>query len=97
VLVRYLRAMLRGSEWLFDPANKAEAIRLYAESADLDVESSEEIYRNMIDQKMLSRDLRPNLRGIENVVTIAYQQGALTEVVPLDRWVDLTYLEKASR
>jgi ABC-type nitrate/sulfonate/bicarbonate transport system substrate-binding protein len=96
-LLRFLRAMLRGAEWLFDPANKAEAMRIYAEVADLDPHQVEEIYLNMITQKMLSRDLRPNMKGIENVVTVAHQQGALTEVPPLDRWVDLSYLDKVSR
>jgi ABC-type nitrate/sulfonate/bicarbonate transport system substrate-binding protein len=96
-LLRFLRAMLRGAEWVFDPANKAEAMRIYAEAADLDPPQVEEIYLNMIEQKMLSRNLRPNMKGIENVVTVAHQQGALTEVPPLDRWVDLSYLDKVAR
>ena len=97
VLVRFLRALLRGSAWLFDPANKDEAKRIYAEVADLDVAQVEAIYVDMIDHGMLSRTLRPNLQGIDNVLTIAYQQGALDQIPPLDTWVDLSYLEQASR
>jgi ABC-type nitrate/sulfonate/bicarbonate transport system substrate-binding protein len=97
VLVRFLRALLRGSAWLFDPANKDEAKRIYAEVADLDVAQVEAIYVDMIDRGMLSRTLRPNLKGIDNVLAIAYQQGALDQIPPLDTWVDLSYLEQASR
>ncbi|HWP28951.1 MAG TPA: ABC transporter substrate-binding protein [Chloroflexota bacterium] len=96
-LLRFLRGMLRGAAWVFDPANKDEALRIYAEVSDLDLDQVEEIYHNMITRQMLSRDLRPNMKGIENVVTVAYQQGALTEIPPLERWVDLSYLDKASR
>jgi ABC-type nitrate/sulfonate/bicarbonate transport system substrate-binding protein len=97
VLVRFLRALLRGSAWLFDPANKDEAKRIYAEVADLDVAQVEDIYVDMIDRRMLSRTLRPNLTGIDNVLAIAHQQGALDQIPPLDTWVDLRYLEQASR
>src|SRR4051794_15354073 len=37
VVVRFLRALLRGAEWVFDPANKDEASRIYADVASLDV------------------------------------------------------------
>ena len=96
-LVRFLRALLRGAAWLFDPANKDEAKRLYAEVADLDVGQVDDIYTDMVNRQMLSRTLRPNLKGIENVMTIAHEQGALEQPPPLDTWVDLSYLEKASR
>ena len=51
----------------------------------------------MITQQMLSRDLRPNVRGIENVVNIAYEKGGLESKPPVDTWIDLSYLERASR
>lgn len=97
VLVRFLRALLRGAEWLFDPANKDEANRLYAKEAELELPQVEIIYQDMIVQQMLSRNLRPNRRGIENIMAMAHEQGALDQVPPLDSWLDLSYLDKASR
>ena len=43
--------------------------------ASLDAPQVDAIYADMITQQMLSRDLRPNVRGIENVVNIAYEKG----------------------
>jgi ABC-type nitrate/sulfonate/bicarbonate transport system substrate-binding protein len=98
VVVRYLRALLRGTNWLFDPANRAEAIRIFhAEAPELELPQVELMYEQMIVQQMLSRTLRPNMQGVENILNIAHQQGALTEIPPYDTWIDLSYLEKASR
>jgi ABC-type nitrate/sulfonate/bicarbonate transport system substrate-binding protein len=96
-LVRFLRALRRGAEWVFDPANKEQAKRIYAEASDLDMEQAEVVYQSMIVQKMLSRTLVPDLKAVENTLVLAHELDAITEVPPLDRWVDLSYLEKASR
>lgn len=45
---------------------------------------------------MLSTDGRPNTRGIENLLHIAVKYGSgMSAVPPLDKWVDLSYLERA--
>ena len=41
LVARFLRALLRGAEWVFDPANKDEASRIYADVASLDVSQVE--------------------------------------------------------
>jgi ABC-type nitrate/sulfonate/bicarbonate transport system substrate-binding protein len=96
-MVRFLRALLRSTEWLFDPANKEQAKRIYAEASDLDMDQTEVVYSTMVGQRMLSRNLRPDLRGVENMLKLAYELGAIPEVPALDRWIDLSYLDKASR
>jgi ABC-type nitrate/sulfonate/bicarbonate transport system substrate-binding protein len=96
-LVRFLRALLRGSAWLFDPANADQAKRIYATVSDLDLQQVNDIYTDMIDKRMLSRTLRPSLTGIESVLAMAHQYGALEQIPPLDTWVDLSYLDKASQ
>jgi ABC-type nitrate/sulfonate/bicarbonate transport system substrate-binding protein len=90
-LVRFLRALLRGSTWLFDPTNADEAKRIYADEAGLTVADIEPLYNDMIGKRLLPRDLRPNQKAIENILTIAHQQGALPEIPPLDTWIDLSY------
>ncbi len=47
--------------------------------------------------RMLSRTLRPSLLGTENVLALAHQLGALPEIPPTERWVDLSYLGKVGR
>jgi ABC-type nitrate/sulfonate/bicarbonate transport system substrate-binding protein len=97
VVESYLRGTLKSLQWLRDPANKEEAKRVYGEIAELQPEFLEIIYDQMVTQKMLNLDARPNLRGIENVLNMAVQQGHLASVPPLDTWVDLSYLDRASR
>jgi NitT/TauT family transport system substrate-binding protein len=96
LVVGYLRGTLRALQWLREPANKEEAKRIYAEVTDLQPEFVETIYDQMVAQKMLNLDARPNMKGIENVLNMAVQQGHMASVPPLDTWVDLSYLDKAS-
>jgi len=95
-LVRTLRALLRAMAWLYDPANE-EAKAIYAEEAGLTVADIAATYSDVIGKQLLPRDLRPNRQGIENVLNLAHQQGALPEIPPLDTWIDLSYLDRASR
>jgi len=46
---------------------------------------------------MLARDVRPNLKGTENVLTMAVKQGNLQALPPLDTWFDLSYLDEATQ
>jgi ABC-type nitrate/sulfonate/bicarbonate transport system substrate-binding protein len=96
-LVRFIRALLRGMAWLYDPANEGEAIAIYANEAGLPVPEVAPTYTEVIGGRLLPRDLRPNRKGIENILTLAHQQGSLPEIPPLDNWMDLSYLDKASR
>jgi ABC-type nitrate/sulfonate/bicarbonate transport system substrate-binding protein len=96
-LVRSLRAFRRGAAWLFDPANKPAAIRIIREVGDFDPQELEAHYAELIGHKMLSRDLRPNLKGIESQLAMAQRMGAIEKIPPVAQWVDLSYLEQASR
>jgi ABC-type nitrate/sulfonate/bicarbonate transport system substrate-binding protein len=96
-LVRSLRAFRRGAAWIFDPANKAGAIRVVREAGDFDPQELESYYEELIGQKMLSRDLRPNLMGIEAQLQMAQRMGAIERIPPIEQWVDLSYLDRASR
>jgi NitT/TauT family transport system substrate-binding protein len=96
-LVRFIRALLRGMIWLYDPANEAEATAIYAEEAGLTPPEVASTYTETIGGRLLPRELRPNRKGIENILNLAHQQGSLPEIPPLDNWMDLTYLDRASR
>jgi ABC-type nitrate/sulfonate/bicarbonate transport system substrate-binding protein len=97
-LVGYLRALLSATTWLFDPANRDEANRLFlAEGPDLGIEQVDRLYEQGVVGQVISRTLRPNLKGTETILKLAHDQGALPEIPPLDRWIDLSYLDKASR
>lgn len=97
-LVSYLRALNRGVNWLFDPANREAAVRIFmSQGPELTVEQADALYEQAVNQKMLSRTLRPSLVGIENILRMAHEQDALPVIPPLDTWIDLSYLDKATR
>ena len=57
----------------------------------------EETYAQLIRQQMLSPTLQPNRAGIARILGLSAQLGGLEAVPPLDQWIDLSYLERASR
>jgi ABC-type nitrate/sulfonate/bicarbonate transport system substrate-binding protein len=95
-VVSFMRAVLRSLDWLHNPANRDEAIKIHARHIPFKREWLEKIYDMLIREKMLSTDGRPNARGIENLLQIAVKYGSgMSAVPPLDKWVDLSYLERA--
>jgi ABC-type nitrate/sulfonate/bicarbonate transport system substrate-binding protein len=97
-LVGYLRGLLSATTWLFDPANRDEANGIFlAEGPELGLEQVERLYEQGVTGQVIARTLRPNLKGTENILQIAHELGALPEIPPNERWIDLSYLDKASR
>ncbi len=99
-LVHFLRGTLKGLAWLRDPANKGEAQRIFLQAAGMPVDATEIanlLYDRMVVQQMLGTDMRPNLSGTEKMLTLAVQLGSFPSVPPLDTWIDLHYLDQASR
>jgi ABC-type nitrate/sulfonate/bicarbonate transport system substrate-binding protein len=95
--VGFLRGVLRAIAWINEPANKDEAKRIYNQISGLEEPYLEETYDQMVVQKMLSTTARPNMKGLENIQNLTYEYGGLQFIPPLDSWVDLSYLDKASR
>ena len=95
-VVAFMRGVLRALTWLHNPANKDEAIKIHAKYIPFKPEWLEKIYDMLIREKMLSTDGRPNIKGIENLLQISIKYGTgMSAVPPLDKWVDLSYLDKA--
>ena len=95
--VAFMRAVLRSLNWLHNPANRDEAVRIHARYIPFKAAWLEKIHDMLIREKMLSTDGRPNPKGIENLLQISVKYGTgMSAVPPLDKWVDLTYLERAA-
>jgi ABC-type nitrate/sulfonate/bicarbonate transport system substrate-binding protein len=98
LVVGFLRGVLRAIAWIDDPANKEEAKRVYGRISHLEDDAYlDDIYDQMVTQKMLSTTGRPSMKGLENIQALTYQYGGLQFIPPLDSWVDMSYLEQASR
>jgi ABC-type nitrate/sulfonate/bicarbonate transport system substrate-binding protein len=97
-VVALMRALVKATRWLHDPANKKEAMAVLLDYfPDWKPAWQEQTYDMLIRQKMLSTDARPNLKGIENFLKLAVEHGGIPSVPPLKNWVDSSYVEKASR
>jgi ABC-type nitrate/sulfonate/bicarbonate transport system substrate-binding protein len=94
-LVSFLTALKKATNWLFDPANKAEAMRIYGDVSKLSQSDLDQAYGEMIGKSMLSRDLKPNAKGIQNYFDLAISQGLdKSSLPPTDSWLDLTYVDQ---
>jgi hypothetical protein len=72
-------------------------MKIHARYIPLKREWLEKIYDLLIQQKMLSMDGRPNVKGIENLLQISVKHGiGISSIPPLEKWVDLSYLDKAA-
>ena len=78
-IVGYLRGLLAATNWLFDPANRDEANRIFlAEGPELGIEQVERLYEQGVAGNVISRTLRPNLKGTETILKIAARAGRAT-------------------
>jgi ABC-type nitrate/sulfonate/bicarbonate transport system substrate-binding protein len=98
VLVRFLRAYADACRWFYDPANRAEAIRLYVDQTHSDSDMAARTYDLYVASgKVLAKAGEVNLAGLQ-VLADNWQEFGLSEPPPpTDRWLDLTYLEEAQR
>lgn len=100
-VVRWLDAYIDGCNWVYDPANREEAIRVLAEGVDADPEAIELTYEAYIEGDLGGttppRDGGLDREALVNVAELLAEEGELEgdpeEVV--DALVDLSYWEEA--
>jgi ABC-type nitrate/sulfonate/bicarbonate transport system substrate-binding protein len=98
MLTRYIRAIIEGSRWLRDPANKAEAIALLSERLQLSADVAAKSYAIATDPvDGMAKDLKLDVEGLRNVLRlraeIEGQWGGTAP--PVQRYFDLHYYEEA--
>ncbi len=97
-LVRYIRAIVEGSRWIADPANKTEATQLLVDRLQLSPEVAARSYALATDPvDGMAKDLKLDMEGFRNVLKlraeIEGQWGGTPP--PPDKYLDLSYYEKA--
>ncbi|HEY7066839.1 MAG TPA: ABC transporter substrate-binding protein [Chloroflexota bacterium] len=98
-LVRYLRGLGAGIDWLYDPANKEAAIQLLMERTKTDHDAVSKTYTVYIEEgKVLPRHAEVSLPGLETFLKAMVDLGDLpaTAADPL-RYVDPSFVEEAKR
>lgn len=96
-VVNFLRALRKSAAWTHDPANKEALKKIVADPNGADAGFWDSLYDLMVNKNLLSPNLQPNMKGIQNLLDLAVQLGAMEKEPPINTWVDLSYLEKASK
>jgi len=99
-LVGYIRGYVKGVDWLYNPANKAEAIALFRKNLpNVSPEGAEASYRLLLDpQTGFQRNGAISLAGISQVLALrskwSEQKKALGQPI---QYYDSTYYDAAMR
>ena len=93
-LVAYLAACIEGLRWSLDPANKTEAVQLYAERLNLPADIAAEVYAAATNQVTgLSKDAAFDIEGFKTVLRLraAFEGRSLS---PPEKYFELSYYRR---
>jgi ABC-type nitrate/sulfonate/bicarbonate transport system substrate-binding protein len=97
VLIRFLRAILRGDHWIH--TQKEDTIRIIMKRLKYNEKYSEASWRYYINNNAIPKDGEINPKGMEKVLQLLIEDGTLTTTPPpkSDKYVDMSYLAEARR
>jgi ABC-type nitrate/sulfonate/bicarbonate transport system substrate-binding protein len=95
VLVRFLRAILKGTEWLY--ANRAASSEIAARELPAPLHHAERAWDFFTGTNAMTRDVSVNLKGLSQVIATLKEAGLLRHDAPDDPavYVDDSYLKAA--
>jgi ABC-type nitrate/sulfonate/bicarbonate transport system substrate-binding protein len=94
-LVKYLQAYVEGLRWGLNPANKAEAIKLYVDALKVAQDVAETTYAKAVDPaEGLAKDAKFDMEGFKNVLKLRAVFAGNAPNVP-EKYLDLSYYQKA--
>jgi ABC-type nitrate/sulfonate/bicarbonate transport system substrate-binding protein len=96
LLVRFLRALLRGTEWLY--ANRTAAAAIAARELPAPLDQAERAWVHFTQTNALTRDMSINRKGLAKVIETQKAAGLLPREVPADPdfCIDDSYLRAAA-
>lgn len=95
LLVRFLRTLLRATEWLY--ANRAAASEIAAREMPAPIGHAQRAWDHFTGTNALTRDMSVNIKGLEHVIATLRQSGHLPAGSPTDPgfYIDGPYLAAA--
>jgi ABC-type nitrate/sulfonate/bicarbonate transport system substrate-binding protein len=96
-MLRFLRAYAKACQWMYDPANKEEAIKILVDSLKTTDEYARRTYELMIEHaQALPKNGELNMAGMQGVMDIMVEMGNLPKPPPpMTKYVDTTWLDRA--
>lgn len=96
-IVRYLKAMIEATRWLYDPKNKEEALALHMKVLKSPRESAEEDYKYLVqDFQPFPRDGLVSKASFDKTMELRAKEGAYQgkKVPPASDYVDNSMIEE---
>ncbi|MFN3889122.1 MAG: ABC transporter substrate-binding protein [Beijerinckiaceae bacterium] len=96
-VVRYIRAMLAAIDWIYDPANKAEAVKILAANAKIsEAAAGPSIEGVTKGQAAIARKGEINMEGLRNVIALREKYGQPQKKMgPPEKYYDATWYNRA--
>jgi ABC-type nitrate/sulfonate/bicarbonate transport system substrate-binding protein len=97
-IVRYLKAMIEATRWLYDPKNKEEAISIHMKVLKSPRESAEEDYKYLVqDFQPFPRDGLVNKVSFDKTMDLRAKEGTYQgkKIPPASDYVDNSFIEEA--
>ena len=97
-IVRYLRAMIEATRWLYDPKNKEEALAIHTKVLKSPRESAEEDYKYLVQEfQPFPRDGLVSKVSFDKTMDLRAKEGAYQgkKVPPVSDYVDNSFIEEA--
>jgi len=96
-LEAYLRATIRATRWLSEPANREEALALYAKRVKGDAREIADSYDTFIRQGLVP-DVRLGMDGMQQMLDLLVESGQLTaDKSRPELYADASFQKKAER
>ncbi|SJM47680.1 putative periplasmic protein [Actinomycetales bacterium JB111] len=89
----FTRALRSAADWIYDPSNEGDAVRILEEYASVDTSAAQDAYDFMVGEEIISPGLDIPLDGLTNIVEVsAAITGVSTEDFDPEGYVDTSYL-----
>ncbi|HZS00488.1 MAG TPA: ABC transporter substrate-binding protein [Chloroflexota bacterium] len=97
-VARWLAGMLESVRWLYDPANRAEAVSILMDVAKSNEEDTQIAYGAAVEGRTYPTDLRTTRAQLDALIELMREVGTAPDPLPdLDRFLDNSYLDAATR
>ena len=97
-IVRYLKAMIEATRWLYDPKNKEEALAIHMKVLKSPRESAEEDYKYLVqDFQPFPRDGLVSKLSFDKTMDLRAKEGTYQgkKIPPASDYVDNSFIEEA--
>ncbi len=96
-IVRFIRAMIAATDWLYDPANRDEAVKILAGRVRISEAVARPSFEGLVKGRAaLARKGELDLEGVRTVIALREQYGQpQRKMGPIEKYVDLSHYNRA--